>query len=194
MAEETEPSGTFSYVQIVRYLFLEYAAENNITTDVLHTISMRDFSSWVKKKRLPFTPEVREMFKARLGADDSIIDDTQKALKDPFHAFMLLNRLRYVLALAGRPACKNPPTSVSVVIEMDWGDRREVVRMHADPEAVDFRLTDGQLCALISVLQDEAIKMIAINGIDSLYAEAGKSLPEPEIDDDGESAAPDFMP
>ena len=170
----SESNDTFDYVQILRYLFFEYAAENGITSDELAGVRMTDFVKWVKKNRIPFKQEDKDLFQERLGASQELIIDTEKALKDPFKAFVLLSRVKYVLGLAARPVPKNPPVNVSIELSLQWPDRTNICRIHASPTIISEGITDGQLCTLVSVLSEELVKLVGVEGIDKMYEEAHK--------------------
>ena len=159
----------FEYLQIVRYLFLEYASEKGLTTDDLARVHIKRFARWIKRKRLPFTNEEKDLFRERLGATDEVIETAERALGDSFGSFSILHRLRYILGLSGRPVPNSIPESVTLSLSITANGQTKILEMRAEPESLD-KITDGQLCGLLDYFSTSMVNMVAETGLDKLMA------------------------
>jgi hypothetical protein len=174
VARPDEKSGEQRIVSLLKFLFQEFAHNENFDTEQMRTAKMKDFVGHATKATDWYhNADVRLGLRDTLKLRDEDVEAVWTMFQDPWSAASLLVPLWHMLVLSGQPPVKNVPAVIDLQITFAWGV------YSSQPKALQIRvptkwtpgspLTNGFLCSLLKDQFDGMLQTISGNGLDVLH-------------------------
>ncbi len=168
-------------VSVIKYLFREYCANEDLSTEQMPDVAPGAFVKWVTGKGMVtdyhFTTELAER-----GISEEAQELVQEIFKDEFRAYTVMVRLWPAIVLSGRPPVKHQPFEIEMNITVRYHDGRyaKIGTIMPNPEG---DLTDGLAGCNVRAGVMEVLKTFYREGLDKLYSESRPTpVNKPNID------------
>lgn len=177
-------SGEQRIVTLLKYLFQEFAHSENLDTEQMRNVQMREFvkhattdATWY------FNAEVQEGLRDTLKLRKEDIEAVWECFKDPWTAAALLHPVWHMLVLAGQPPVKHIPEFLHIAVTIAWDPQTPNEKALQIQIPTKWKpgspLTNGFLCSLLKDQFDGVLQTIAGNGLDKLYDKYAVSMSTP---------------
>lgn len=166
----------FQFHRLLTYMFREYAAEDNLTTEDLVKVSPVKFVTWVREYMVTLSAPDLDLLLTDLHITRETFDFVQTRLQDPFSSSVFLQAMWPMLTLSGQPPLKNKIKFLHVSISLGFEDEQLVQFVVPTYARAELPFTNALLVSCLQAQVRDIITSIAEHGADALHEQHARPV------------------